>query len=140
MSEQNKEKLRATVDAIESGYEFMLAYAAQGRDFEYTSGGDGPSIRGFLEGLIKGLETVAEDFENEVKDVIQSDDHLYSHFIDVLKVDAEKSKAAVEMVMSLPSIGSQIIDNLNASIHLRALLTDLFLIDEALNSLSRKSQ
>ena len=140
MSDQNKEKLRATVDAIESGYEFMLAYAAQGRDFEYTSGGDGPSIRGFLEDLNKGLETVAEDFENEVKGVIQSDVHLYSNFIKVLKTDAEKSKAAVEMVMSLPSIGSQIIDNLNASIHLRALLTDLFLIDEALNSLSRNSQ
>jgi hypothetical protein len=35
---------------------------------------------------------------------------------------------------SLGSIGSQIIDNLNASIHVRALLTDLFLIDEALES------
>jgi hypothetical protein len=30
------------------------------------------------------------------------------------------------------TIGSQMIDNLNASIHLRALLTDLFLLDEAL--------
>jgi hypothetical protein len=29
------------------------------------------------------------------------------------------------------AIGSQLVDNLNASIHLRALLTDLFLIDEA---------
>jgi hypothetical protein len=32
------------------------------------------------------------------------------------------------------SIGSQIIDNLNASIHIRALLTDIFLIDEALKT------
>jgi hypothetical protein len=31
-----------------------------------------------------------------------------------------------------PSISSQLIDNLNASIHLRALLTDLFLLDEIL--------
>jgi hypothetical protein len=30
------------------------------------------------------------------------------------------------------SISSQVVDNLNASIHLRALLTDLFLIDEVL--------
>jgi hypothetical protein len=35
-------------------------------------------------------------------------------------------------VLAQPAIGSQLIDNLNASIHVRALLTDLFLIDEAL--------
>ena len=34
------------------------------------------------------------------------------------------------------SYKSQLVDNLNASIHLRALLTDLFLIDEALKSAS----
>ena len=30
------------------------------------------------------------------------------------------------------SIGSQIVDNLNATTHVRTLLTDLFLLDEAL--------
>ena len=30
------------------------------------------------------------------------------------------------------SISSQLVDNLNASIHLRTLLTDIFLIDETL--------
>ena len=40
--------------------------------------------------------------------------------------------AAVQLVQAQPSISSQLIDNLNASIHLRALLTDLFLIDEIL--------
>jgi hypothetical protein len=34
-------------------------------------------------------------------------------------------------------VSSQLVDNLNASIHVRALLTDLFLIDEAVKSLSR---
>ncbi len=34
--------------------------------------------------------------------------------------------------LTQPSISSQLIDNLNASIHLRALLTDLFLVDEIL--------
>ena len=33
-------------------------------------------------------------------------------------------------MLAQPSISSQLVDNLNASIHLRALLTDLFLIDE----------
>ena len=36
--------------------------------------------------------------------------------------------------LAQPSISSQLIDNLNASIHVRALLTDLFLIDEILKS------
>ena len=44
------------------------------------------------------------------------------------------SLAAVELVLAQPSISSQLVDNLNASIHLRALLTDLFLIDELLKS------
>jgi len=38
------------------------------------------------------------------------------------------------MVLAQPSIHSQMIDNLNANIHVRALLTDLFLIDEILKA------
>ena len=44
--------------------------------------------------------------------------------------DAADSLAAIELVLAQPSISSQLIDNLNASIHLRALLTDLFLLTE----------
>jgi hypothetical protein len=54
----------------------------------------------------------------------------YHKFIAVLDRDANDALAAMELVLSQPSISSQLIDNLNASIHLRALLTDLFLIDE----------
>jgi len=53
-------------------------------------------------------------------------------FMDVLRQDATKSSAAIRLVLAQPSINSQLIDNLNASIHVRALLTDLFLLDEAL--------
>ena len=38
----------------------------------------------------------------------------------------------MQLVLAQPSISSQLVDNLNASIHLRALLTDLFLLDEVL--------
>ena len=37
-------------------------------------------------------------------------------------------------MLAQPSISSQLIDNLNASIHLRALLTDLFVVDEILKA------
>ena len=56
----------------------------------------------------------------------------YRAFVDVLERDARDASAAIRLVLAQPAIGSQIVDNLNASIHLRALLTDLFLIDEVL--------
>ena len=52
----------------------------------------------------------------------------------MLDRDARDSQAALQLVLAQDAIGSQIVDNLNASIHLRALLTDLFLIDEVLKS------
>ena len=42
--------------------------------------------------------------------------------------------AAMELVLAQPAISSQLIDNLNASIHLRALLADLFLVTEILDA------
>ena len=56
----------------------------------------------------------------------------YEAFFAVMKRDAEGAVAAVELVLAQPAIGSQTIDNLNASIHLRALLADLFLVTEIL--------
>ena len=52
-------------------------------------------------------------------------------FLDVMRQDATKAGAAIRLVLAQPTISSQLIDNLNASIHLRALLTDLFLLDES---------
>ena len=56
----------------------------------------------------------------------------FDAFFDALERDARVSLAAIRLVLSRSDISSQIVDNLNASIHLRALLTDIFLIDEAL--------
>jgi hypothetical protein len=50
----------------------------------------------------------------------------------VLERDARDSLAAIELVLAQLNISAQLIDNLNASIHLRALLTDIFLIDALL--------
>ncbi len=58
----------------------------------------------------------------------------YLGFIGVIDRDARDAQAALQLVMAQPAVGSQIVDNLNASIHLRALLTDLFLIDEVLKA------
>ena len=47
---------------------------------------------------------------------------------------ARVAGGAVALVLSRPRIGSLLVDNLNASVHLRALLTDAFLLDQALES------
>jgi uncharacterized membrane protein YccC len=49
-----------------------------------------------------------------------------------LATDAATAQAAIRLVAAQTDISSQLIDNLNASIHMRALLTDLFVFDEAL--------
>jgi len=58
----------------------------------------------------------------------------YRAYVNVVDRDALDASAGIQLVLAQPAIGSQLIDNLNASIHLRALLTDLFLVDEALKT------
>jgi hypothetical protein len=54
----------------------------------------------------------------------------YTDFVDVLREDGRKASAAIRVTAIQPGISSQLIDNLNASVHIRALLTDVFLLDE----------
>ena len=64
----------------------------------------------------------------------------YQAFFAVLDRDAHDSLAAVQLVLAQPTISSQLIDNLNASMHLRALLTDLFLLSEIANTQRRAAK
>jgi hypothetical protein len=56
----------------------------------------------------------------------------YATCIDIVKRDAQYTQTATQLVLAQRAISSQLIDNLNAWMHLRALLTDLFVIDELL--------
>ena len=58
----------------------------------------------------------------------------FAAFCCTLERDGNDSLVALELVLAQPAISSQLIDNLNASIHLRALLTDLFLFSEILRT------
>ena len=115
--------LADAIDAVEETYEFMLAYAAQGRSRE--EGGD-DGIRDYLGRAEAGLAVIAA----MPPPVDGGDDH--AAFVKVVRQDAARARKAMRFVLAQRTIGSQIIDNLNASIHLRTLLTDLFLLDEAL--------
>ena len=120
-------------DAIEECYEFMLAYAGQGLPSDQGSQSGG-QLRDFLGRAVDALAGIAECCAEAVSDEGFESAGKYQAFIAVLDRDAGDSLAALELVLAQPVISSQLIDNLNASIHLRALLTDLFLIDEILKT------
>ena len=124
-----KNELKERCARIEETYEFMLAYAAQGLRTEPGSG-SGSQIRTFLKNADEALNGLAELFTNIVRADGISPSAPYDNFIAVLSRDASDARAAIGLALAQPSVSSQLIDNLNASIHLRALLTDLFLIDE----------
>lgn len=118
-------------EAIEECYEFMLAYAAQGLPGEGGSQAD-VQVRSFLTRAVEALTGIAESCTGAAKKAGLEPAGKYLAFLAVLDRDARDSAAALELVLAQLSISSQLIDNLNASIHLRALLTDLFLLGEIL--------
>jgi hypothetical protein len=118
-------------NTIEECYEFMLAYAAKGLPANEDSRQD-EQIREFLQRAVNAIVGLAESYRLAVKDEGLEPAEKYHAFIAVLDRDARDSLAAIELVLVQPSISSQLVDNLNASIHLRALLTDLFLMGEVL--------
>ena len=120
-------------NAIEECYEFMLAYAAQGLAGDGGEGRGG-QIRDFLERAVGALSGLAGAYTSAVQAQELGPAEPYAAFLAVLDRDARDSLAAIELVLAQPAISSQLIDNLNASIHLRALLTDLFLMDEILKT------
>ena len=125
-------ELNSRCDAIEECYEFMLAYAAQGLATDQGSSSGG-QVREYLRKCDQALTDLGEFLTRFVKG-LQVDMAPYAGFMGVIDRDARDAQAAVRLVMAQPGISSQMVDNLNASIHLRALLTDLFLIDEVLKT------
>jgi len=131
MAEKRELTLADRIEAVEQAYEFMLAYAAQGREDD-----GGGSVRQFLERAAAALEGLAAAAAAAAAASPHPLDattrQAFAAFLEVLDDDARKARAALQFVLAQKSISSQLVDNLNASIHLRALLTDVFLIDEAL--------
>jgi hypothetical protein len=123
------DEISARCAAIEECYEFMLAYAGQGLNGDEGSHSSG-EVRDFLRRAVEALSGLAEAYAAAVKRKNLQPAETYSAYLKVLDADARSSLAAIQLVLAQATISSQLIDNLNASIHLRALLTDLFLVDE----------
>lgn len=128
--EDARAELKRRCNAIEESYEFLLAYAAQGLESDQNNS----QVREYLRKCDQGLSDLAGFINRFVAQLNVESPAPYAAFAAVLDRDARDAQAAVQLVLAQPSISSAIVDNLNASIHLRALLTDLFLIDEVLKA------
>jgi hypothetical protein len=117
-------ELSSRIDTIERGYEYLLAYAAQGRQTDEGSEAR-PRLTEMFQALdgLDALVAQAVNADGAAKDA--------AGFIEAVKQDAIRARGAIGLVLSRPAISSMLVDNLNASIHLRALLTDCFLVEQA---------
>lgn len=116
--------LAGHIEAIERGYEYLLAYAAQGRQHDA-----GTELRATLTNMHQALTGL-----HGVLDAGFAGTSLSSgagDFREAVERDIRAARGAIGLVLSRQHITSLLVDNLNASVHLRALLTDLFLIDQA---------
>jgi hypothetical protein len=116
-------------NAVEECYEFMLAYAAQGVSSANGSQSGG-RIREVLQQAVDALSGLADACTTAVKAERLESAEKYLAFFAVTERDARDTLAAIELVLAQPVISSQLIDNLNASLHFRAVLTDLFLLGD----------
>jgi hypothetical protein len=127
-----RDDVKARIDAIEESYEYFLAYAAQGLSSDQGAKAGAP-LRDFLTKLERALDGLGE----RCRDLAQTESleprGAWDDMLRVVTADAADALAAVRLVSSRSAIGSQLIDNLNANIHLRALLTDLFLVDDLID-------
>ena len=129
----SREDVKTRIDAIEESYEFFLAYAAQGLTSDQGSKAGG-QLRGFLEKTESAIDGLRSAVDSLVDEESMTPRDNWSAALDVLESDASATLAAVRLVSSQEGISSQLIDNLNANIHFRALLTDLFLMDELIGA------
>jgi hypothetical protein len=134
MSDSPGQTLDQRIDAIESGYEFMLAYAAQGRDTDRGATGAASELRDFLGAMEQALDGLGAIVRTQAEAQNAEAAARASEFLGAAGQDAKRAQGVIRLVLAQEGISSQLIDNVNASIHLRALLTDLFVLDEILKS------
>jgi hypothetical protein len=119
--------LAQRIDDIERGYEYLLAYAAQGRQDDA-----GTELRETLTRMHAALTDMQGSLRAAFVGLPAQSGAV--HFTDAVERDVQTARGALGLVLSRERIGSLLIDNFNASVHVRALLTDLFLIEQALKA------
>jgi len=129
MTAELSPSVRERIDTIERGYEFFLAYAAQvlKGDRGSRSGGE---MRSHLRAISRAVRGLADALRESIRLNSGQNRQAWRGLLEIIEQDALATTAALEVVSAQPSVSSQLIDNLNANVHFRALLTGLFLVDE----------
>ncbi len=122
----NANDFRTQIEAVEEAYEFMLAYAAQGRA-EEGAGPDGAQIRTF----VKQFDQAVSDIAGMI-DSIPGAEGEAAGFAAALKRDSETMSSVLKIMLARDNISSEVIDNANGLISVRSYLTSLFFLDKAL--------
>lgn len=129
--EAAREELARRAEAIEGGYELMLGYAAQGLHSDQGAANSG-QLRDHLQRFEAALTGLAGTYRDCAKALGAGPADALETFLDTLARDAATTQAALRLLLGQTGISSQMVDNVNASIHVRALLTDVFIVDEIL--------
>jgi len=117
-------EMRDAFDRIEESYEFMLAYAAQGRKRETAEGAGESQIRQYLKRFRGALDDLETALQGEVGGLHGA------AFRERFLADLAVVRAVLQILLAQPSITSDMIDNTNGLIAMRSLLTDLFFTDQ----------
>ena len=128
-----RDDVKGRIDAIEESYEFFLAFAAQGLTSDQGSKSGG-QLRIFLGKSEAALDGLAGALRGFVAEASLEPATTWAEVLGVVERDASDTLSALRLVAAQSSVSSQLIDNLNANIHFRALLTDLFLVDELIGA------
>lgn len=123
----NAAAIRENLDAVEEAYEFMLAYAAQGR-MEEGAGPDGAHIRTFVERFVAAATALAP----AVAALIDNDRADGAAFLDSFRQDSDAILAVLRLLLDRRNISSEMVDNTNGLILMRSYLTSLFFIDKVM--------
>ena len=129
--EAAREELTRRAEAIEAGYELMLGYAAQGLPTDQGAANSG-QLRDHLKRFEAALTGLADAYRECAKALGVGPADALEAVLEAVARDASVTQGALRLLLGQPGISSQMVDNVNASIHVRALLTDVFIVDEIL--------
>jgi hypothetical protein len=129
--EAAREELTRRAEAIEAGYELMLGYAAQGLPTDQGAANSG-QLRDHLKRFEAALTGLADAYRDCARALGVGPADALESLLDAVARDAAFTQGALRLLLGQPGISSQMVDNVNASIHVRALLTDVFVVDEIL--------
>ena len=120
------ETIRTHIERVEEAYEFMLAYAAQGRGDE-GAGPDGTHIRTFLNQFDAAVGAIVGAL-----DTVPGAGDEAAAFLAALRADSEIVTSVLRAMLARDRITSEVVDNANGLISVRSYLTGLFFLDKAL--------